>query len=145
MKKIIGLIFMGVLMIILYKMPVLYGSNSDQISSGLMQHFYDFMKSRDLRVYSVRDLDFLFRKLMHFMIYSTICIILIVIIKKIGKRWWIAFLTAPILPIFIAFADEKLQTVTPGRSGMFIDVMLDCSGVAFGIFIMLIIAITEDR
>lgn len=145
MKKIIALLFMGVFIVLLYKMPELYGSNSDQISTQLMQNFYDFMASKDLSVYNVRDLDFLFRKLMHFIIYSTICVIGIVIMKKICKRWWIAFLTAPVLPVLIAFADEKIQTMTPGRSGMFIDVMLDCVGVGFGIFIMLIVAITEDR
>lgn len=144
MRRVMAIILLGVFAIFAFNMPDFYGSQSNSLTTELAQKYYDFMVSKNLDVYSVKDLNLVFRKLMHFSIYSMISIMATLFMQKLSKRWWVAFLTAPVIAVGIAITDEKLQTMVPGRSGMLMDVMLDSLGVAFGLLVMLIVSVTID-
>jgi VanZ family protein len=70
------------------------------------------------------------RKVAHFLQYAMLGMLLFLSNPKSGKRW----LYPPLFwGLTIALLDECLQLLVPGRAGMVQDVLLDFSGVIFGI------------
>lgn len=140
MKKIAAFIVIALLIIVAVNLPDLYGSQSNANSTKLARAYYNFMTAHDLKVYNVRDLNLLIRKLTHFSVYTLTSSVAFMVVLNVTRKYWIAFLTAPIMALGLAITDEFLQTLIPGRTGMAMDVMLDSLGILFGLLLVTIIS-----
>ena len=83
--------------------------------------------------------EFLIRKATHFIGYGIIGVIFYKLYRKL--QWRFAPLLAIATVFIIGYIDEYRQYFTPGRTGMFEDVLLDTSGAIFFISITLILQI----
>ena len=82
-------------------------------------------------------IEFMIRKATHFIGYGIVSLIFYTFYRKLG--WRLAPLFAIGTVFIIGCIDEFLQYHTPGRTGIFDDVLLDTSGAIFFILITVII------
>lgn len=135
-KHVLLIILVG---LILINIPEYYGPESYQTTGKIVKVVHGFMVSHNLNVYNVRDLNMLFRKISHFCLYTFMSFTSIMILLRKAKwRLW-SFLGGVLITFSIACSDELLQTFIPGRTGMFVDVLLDSTGIVFGMLLMIIV------
>lgn len=126
--------------LILINIPEYYGSESYQTTGKIVKAFHEFMVSHHWNVYNIRDLNMLLRKIAHFCLYTFISFASIMILLRKAKWKLWSFLGGVLIAFSIACGDELLQTLIPGRTGMFIDVLLDSTGIIFGMLLMIVVA-----
>ena len=74
------------------------------------------------------------RKVMHASVYFVLAFFLIIGISMLfsKKRYFLSFLITVLLCFSFAFTDEYHQTFVEGRTGQFMDVIIDTSGAFLG-------------
>lgn len=144
MKKIAMFIVIALLVILAVNLPELYGSQSNATSTKVARAYYNFMTAHDLKVYNVRDLNLLIRKLTHFGVYTLTSVVSVMVVFNVTRRYWMAYLLAPIISVGLALTDEYIQTLIPGRTGMAMDVMLDSLGILFGLLLITVTLIFRE-
>lgn len=77
------------------------------------------------------------RKLAHFTEFMLLGIVFSLFYLSIGKNKYY-FITL-IHGLIVAIIDETIQLFIPGRAGLITDVLIDTSGVLFGLFIIILI------
>ncbi len=77
------------------------------------------------------------RKVMHASVYLVLAFLAIVFFNVLmnNKHYWIALILTLIISIGFAVSDEIHQTYVSGRTGQFLDVVIDSIGTLVGIFI----------
>lgn len=77
------------------------------------------------------------RKVMHASVYLVLAFLAIVFFNVLmnNKHYWIALILALTFSIGFAMSDEIHQTYVSGRTGQFLDVVIDSIGALVGIFI----------
>ena len=77
------------------------------------------------------------RKVMHASVYLVLAFLAIVFFNVLmnNKHYWIALILTLIVSIGFAVSDEIHQTYVSGRTGQFLDVVIDTMGALVGIFI----------
>lgn len=77
--------------------------------------------------------DHIIRKTAHFTEYAVLGALLSTVLFSLpgGARRHVPLVL--LLGLAVPLADETIQLFVPGRSGMLTDVLLDCSGVLFGL------------
>lgn len=78
------------------------------------------------------------RKLAHFSIYTLVGILIMALMCTYDLKQRKRIIISLIVGIVYASSDEIHQLFVPGRSGMVTDVMIDTSGVALGILIIML-------
>lgn len=79
------------------------------------------------------------RKLAHFSIYALVGILIMTFVSTYKLLLWKKLGISILVGLIYAMSDEYHQSFIPGRSGEIRDVLIDLSGVIFGIIIVLII------
>ena len=87
--------------------------------------------------------EFLIRKVTHFVGYGIVALLFYLLYRKLA--WKLPALIAIITVFFIASLDEFRQTFSPGRTGIFSDVVLDTAGAICFVFLAKIILIFKNR
>ena len=74
---------------------------------------------------------------MHASVYLVLAFLAIVFFNVLmnNKHYWIALILTLIISIGFAVSDEIHQTYVSGRTGQFLDVVIDSIGTLVGIFI----------
>lgn len=81
--------------------------------------------------------EFLIRKGAHFFGYGLVGVVLFLFYRKI--RWYLPSMWAILSVFIIASVDEIRQRFTPGRTGIFDDVIIDTVGAITCIFLIKIV------
>lgn len=141
MKKYILLILITVVTLFIWINSLLPGSVSSSQSNFIVNMIYPLFE----KVVSVELFTTIIRKLAHFTEYFILGVVLTLFyIKTIRVKKY--YLIVIIHGLLTAIIDETIQTFTPNRAGLFTDVLIDLSGVIFGlIFIMIILKIKNNK
>ena len=126
-NKIIISICTIVWIFIIFQFSLHEGQSSSQMSGRVVQWMSD--------VFRVRFSGFFIRKLAHFSEYTILGVLsglAVPFYKKKNPYLWAAWLFGT----GIAATDEFIQYFIPGRSGNIIDVLIDSSGVLFGVMLI---------
>lgn len=96
----------------------------DQLTGNEQQKIYD-------------DVSLIIRKLAHFSEYALLGILLRLCLEswfghRVRSAWFLAWISLA-CGAFYAATDELHQILTDGRSGQFVDVLVDTCGVLFGV------------
>jgi len=97
-----------------------------------------FLSSESLEIFAATDIwAFIIRKLAHMFEYGVLAFLLFRILGQTEKRHvnWNLFWTF-IFCVFYAISDEYHQTFTPGRTGIYTDVLIDSAGVLIAIWLI---------
>lgn len=87
--------------------------------------------------------EFLIRKGTHFVGYGIIGLLFYLLYRKL--EWKLPVLIAIITVFLIASLDEFLQTFSPGRTGIFSDVLIDTAGAICFVFLAKMILMLKNR
>lgn len=128
MKKYINLILLISWMIIIFMM-----SNAPSVESINQSNFITNIINKILNVKNIELLDFIIRKLAHLFEYSVLGILTINCLKEYRIKNIIVL--SIILCFIYACSDEIHQLFVVGRSGKFIDVIIDTSGAIIGVLV----------
>lgn len=119
-------------------------SGETSLGAGMMfgrifvPDFDDWTEERQIEY--AKKIDHPVRKAAHFTEYTILGIFTASAYLSDKKRGYRRFLVPWIAGSLYAASDELHQRFVPGRNGNLKDVMLDSSGVAFGVCIVLLIA-----
>lgn len=77
------------------------------------------------------------RKVAHASIYFVLAILVALVLNILlsGKKFWLTFLATLLGCFLFAMADEYHQTFVDGRTGQFLDVLIDATGACIGLLI----------
>jgi len=87
--------------------------------------------------------EFLIRKVTHFVGYGIVALLFYLLYRKLA--WKLPALIAIITVFFIASLDEFRQTLLPGRTGIFSDVVIDTVGAICFVFLAKMILTFKNR
>ena len=138
-SRIVMLIF-GILMtVFIFSQSLLKANESSTLSNGITTFIYDFLKYLNINI-EINNLHHIIRKLGHFSEFFLLSIIWS-LYYQLNNKIKFPFIITFIQGLITAIIDETIQTFIPGRSGELLDVLIDTSGVIFGILIIYIIQI----
>lgn len=90
--------------------------------------------------------ELVIRKLAHFLEYFVLGLLLCINVRLLTRNWWARIFVPLFFGLLTPVIDESIQLFSPGRSGEVRDVLIDFSGVVFGILVMTpILALLFDR
>lgn len=90
--------------------------------------------------WSMSYIDDVVRKMAHAFEYMVLCIAMFIAFGAATKlRGWRRFVTVMIIVVAVASIDETIQLFSPGRAGMWQDVVLDSCGGLLGFIIASIV------
>lgn len=77
------------------------------------------------------------RKVAHASVYLVLAILVALVLNLLlsGKKFWLTFLATLLGCFLFALADEYHQTFVAGRTGQFLDVLIDTAGACVGLLI----------
>lgn len=128
-KIIIKAIILIIWMIIIYLLSNQKGSDSSNLSNGLL---YSIFKIFSLPDSLINDcLLFFIRKLAHFTEYFILGILVITLLKEFKIQH--IFIVSALICLLYALTDEIHQLFIDNRAGSIIDVIIDFSGATVGL------------
>ena len=135
MKKKINLLLIILWMILIFVMSS-FNANDSANQSNIIVHFISYV----FNINNLELLSFIVRKLAHFSEYFLLGLLVTIDFNVITKstKYLTVMLSCFLTGIFTALIDESIQTFTPGRAGMVMDVWLDFSGFLFAFSFMTI-------
>ena len=80
------------------------------------------------------------RKTAHFSEYAVLGVLACGLLRALRRERGARPIPAGLLVALVPVADETLQLFVPGRSGQLTDVLIDLSGVAFGVLAYLVVS-----
>lgn len=148
MKKIIfRIILIMLLCLTFYTIFQFSSENSIQSSSRSMKvmrkvvDIFPYTKNlnESTKIKIVKKSQPIIRKLAHFSIYTLVGILIMTFMSTYKLLLFKKFSISTIVGLCYAISDEYHQSFVPGRSAEIRDVVIDTSGVVFGIIIVLTI------
>lgn len=149
-----GLIPVLVWMLIIFSFSAQDGKDSANLSVGFVRYLVDGLFAlaawldisfTDLSAHSFSYmLHGCIRKVAHFFLYTVLGFLLLRYFIQ-HKFMTMALVLAFILGIAYATLDEWHQTFVPGRGGAVQDILIDSSGVAFGIVLFIFVTVVQRR
>lgn len=144
------------MMLIIYSFSAKPAEVSDESSMAIVQQLVQIYENTSNNLVSAdlkQSLDHIVRKSAHFSEYAlfavTIAFHMAVINWKqengLKRNLMFLFVLPVILAFLYACTDELHQTLVPGRSGLFKDVLIDTSGAAAGAIIFTIVSMAVSR
>jgi VanZ family protein len=124
------------------------GKNSMSIANELLNIYEKISDTHfvgEERIENIENLDHIIRKLSHFIEYGALAFTFVLHfwIRNMKSRRF--FLLSILFTAFYAATDEFHQLFVPGRSGEFMDVLIDSSGAAAGAFFFYLITLIFFR
>lgn len=132
MKKRLPLILVLITTLFIWGNSLLPGSVSSSQSGIITKLLYPLFKN----VMSVDTLTTIIRKLAHFTEYAILGLVLAYFYKSKTNKY---LLFALLQGVITAIIDESIQLLVPNRAGLLTDVLIDTSGVLFGLLVFYII------
>lgn len=132
MKKRLPLILVLITTLFIWGNSLLPGSVSSSQSGIITKLLYPLFKN----VMSVDTLTTIIRKLAHFTEYAILGLVLANFYKSKTNKY---LLFALLQGVITAIIDESIQLLVPNRAGLLTDVLIDTSGVLFGLLVFYII------
>ncbi|HKL95403.1 MAG TPA: VanZ family protein [Haploplasma sp.] len=132
MKKRLPLILVLITTLFIWGNSLLPGSVSSSQSGIITKLLYPLFKN----VMSVDTLTTIIRKLAHFTEYAILGLVLAYFYKSKTHKY---LLFALLQGVITAIIDESIQLLVPNRAGLLTDVLIDTSGVLFGLLVFYII------
>jgi len=139
MKKHSWLIIIGILWhIFIFSQSLLPGEVSSNQSGFIVDTLYPLFSRIGFTI-DVDTFTFIIRKLAHFIEYFILGIIFFLLYQKWfkNKTLWVLVL---VHGLFTASIDETIQRFTPNRSGELRDVLIDITGVFFGMVLCILVS-----
>ena len=137
-KQIIYIILSVIWMVIIFLFSNTPADTSADTSKGLIYDvvsIYEKVFNKNIdKVYICEKLDHPVRKLAHFTLYYILSFFIyhVFLYSRINWKKLVTF----IICLLYSISDEIHQIFIPGRAGMFSDVVIDCLGVIFCLFII---------
>ena len=128
-KKVINII----LLIIWLGVIFFFSAESGEKSSNTSGIFTDIIKVFIKDENKIDDAKLVIRKIAHFTEYLILALLIVNVIKDYKEINYKLLLLTLIMCFLYAASDEWHQTFVPGRSGQFIDVLIDTSGSLVGL------------
>lgn len=137
MKKYFKIIFLIIWIIFIFYNSLQNGVKSNEASGTFVNLIYNLFNSLKINI-NVNTLSIIIRKSAHVIEFLILGILIYINLKdNIKGKYFYLYLI--LLPIVIAILDESIQTFIDGRSGNFIDVLIDSFGSMLGIYIIILI------
>ena len=142
------------ILLILINCYIIFGfssQNSDKstsISLKVSRFIIDIVykkESQNIKEYKAKSIEHVIRKLAHFSIYTCLGILVILLLNTYNISKTKKIVSSIIFGILYATSDEIHQSFIPGRSAEFTDVLIDTTGIIFGICIIFIICNWFDK
>ena len=115
-------------------------SRSRQVMRIIVDKFpYTKNLSEKTKIKIVDRAQPIIRKMAHFSIYTLVGILIMTFISTYKLCLWKKFGISILVGLIYAISDEYHQSFVPGRSAEIRDVLIDTTGVMFGIIIVLVI------
>lgn len=115
-------------------------SRSRQVIKNIVDIFpYTKNLSEETKIKIVNNLQPIIRKLAHFSIYTLVGVLIMAFVSTYKLLLWKKFSISIIVGLIYAISDEYHQSFVPGRSAEIRDVLIDTTGVIFGIIIIIVI------
>lgn len=120
---------------VIFSFSLQNGEESSQVSEGFITRVLGALLPPNFAY--MEQLEFLVRKLAHFMEYLVLGVLMTMTFKQtnLSKREMIGW----VICVMIASCDETIQLFSGGRSGKIADVILDSVGALVGVGIVVII------
>ena len=116
------------------------GSRSMQVMRKIIDIFpYTKNLSISTKEKIVERAQPIIRKIAHFSIYTLVGILIMAFVSTYKLLLWKKLAISIMVGLIYAISDEYHQSFIPGRSAEIRDVLIDLSGVIFGIIIVLLI------
>lgn len=132
MEKRLPLVLVLITTLFIWGNSLLPGSVSSSQSGIITKLLYPLFKN----VMSVDTLTTIIRKLAHFTEYAILGLVLAYFYKSKTNKY---LLFALLQGVITAIIDESMQLLVPNRAGLLTDVLIDTSGVLFGLLVFYII------
>lgn len=138
MKKKV-LITMVIIWIIFIFFNSLQNAQVSASQSGRVVGFlYDLFTKVGIDV-DISTLSTWIRKLAHIFEYFILALLITLIFFETNLPISYKYIYSFTIPLLIAIADEYIQTMVPGRSGLVVDVLIDSIGITLGVGLLMII------
>ena len=129
-----------VIMIVIYSLSSQVSDTSNQLSTGVTEKVVKAVETVVPKVdLNVKDLNHIVRKNAHFFIYCTLGFLLMNAMKRSEITRYYGILLALSIGTVYAITDEFHQSMIPGRGPQLTDVLIDGSGVLFGVLLYILI------
>lgn len=129
-----------VIMVVIYNLSAQVSDTSNQLSTGVTEKLVNAVETVVPTVdLNVKDLNHIVRKNAHFFIYCTLGFLLMNAMKRSEITRYYGILLALSIGTIYAITDEFHQSMIPGRGPQLTDVLIDGSGVLFGILLYILI------
>lgn len=145
MKKYLKWILFILWMMFIFYMSQQSGTDSAQMSDGLLIKILDFCRRIINIDIKASDMEWLMvflivplRKMAHFIEYSILGILSFACIKDLAASYRRCAAVSFVFCLLYAASDEFHQLFIPGRSGSFVDVLIDGAGSLSGILFILV-------
>lgn len=109
--------------------------DSGGLSGGIAEMILEVVEKLSSNKFNFNMLDYIVRKNAHLFIYLVLSILVLNALKISKIKGYKSFLWGLTICVFYAATDEIHQLFIPGRSGEIRDVLIDSSGVIFGMII----------
>ena len=144
LKNIIRII-LGILLIGTFFIIFGFSNQSGEESSGISRKVTEFIAEKILNIPDnakqeiIENMEGIVRKIAHFSIYTLVGILIMAFMSTYKLLLWKKLGISIMGGLIYAISDEYHQSFIPGRSAEVRDVLIDLSGVIFGIIIVLVI------
>lgn len=132
MKKILKIILVIICLVSIFMFSSDTGDSSSTKSDGIIIKTFEFLKGRRLKYFEKEkyiDTYVVFiRKSAHFFIYFLLGVLVLSLLKEYKSFTFLLVIYATLFVFFYACSDEVHQLFVTGRSGEFLDVLLDSLG-----------------
>jgi len=149
MKNILRIIFLILIILtslIIFGFSAQNGEKSGSLSKTMITKISDIIKIDENKKESfILKGEGIIRKLAHFTIYTSLGIWSMAFISTFNIKQLNRIIYTTIWGIIYAGTDEIHQLFVSGRNGSILDVILDTTGVIFGICIVVIILKIKDK
>ena len=132
MKKILKIILVIICLVSIFMFSSDTGDSSSTKSDGIIIKTFEFLKGRRLKYFEKEkyiDTYVVFiRKSAHFFIYFLLGVLVLSLLKEYKSFTFLLVIYATLFVFLYACSDEVHQLFVTGRSGEFLDVLLDLLG-----------------
>lgn len=138
-KKIISFIAIVVWLIVIFTMSAMPATVSNSQSRGIVNKVVSTKNNEDVETKTSDNLNKIVRKFAHNFEYLILAILILNYIRVTkGLTSRKDYLIAIIIAFLYACTDEYHQTFVDGRTGQFIDVLIDTLGASIGSLLVLL-------
>lgn len=133
------LLLIPVYLLMIYLFSQQTGGTSNQISKGILKTIAETLfglTGNELTHDRLEIVNLLFRKFLHFTEYFILAVLLYSLLKNLSLDIKKRLILSIIPAVIFSISDEYHQVFVPERTGHFVDVLIDSSGVILGALLM---------